>query len=99
MVIPVHRHLLCHLRSDAATVHLVMHVLPQQEGQQAIEVSGSATDLSKKGKGSKPSQEPRVRLNAEWIVEHASQVAPLVPGGESLSELSSAASSLRFDRA
>lgn len=76
-----------------------MHIIPQQEGQQAIEVSGSATDPSKKGKGSKPSQEPQVRINAEWIIEHASQVAPLVPGGDCLSELSCAQISLRFDRA
>ena len=86
-----------HSRSDAATNHLVMHVIPQQEEQQAIEVSGSATDPSKKG--SKPSQEPQVRINAEWIIEHASQVAPLVPGGHSLSELFYDQISLRFDRA
>jgi hypothetical protein len=99
MVIPMHGHLPCRSRSDAATAHLVMRVIPQQEGQQAFEISGSATDPNKKGKGSKPSQEPQVRINAEWIIEHASQVAPLVPGGDSLSDFSCPASSLRFDRA
>ena len=76
-----------------------MRVIPQQEGQQAIQVSGSATDPTKKGKGSKPNQEPQVRINVEWIIEHASQVAPLVPGGDSLSDLSCVQSSLRFDTA
>lgn len=53
----------------------------EQDGQQAIEVSGTSVDTSKKGKGAKFSQEPQVQIKADWVIEHASQVAPLIPGG------------------
>ena len=52
-----------------------------QEGQQTIEVSEASTGAGKKSRTSKASLEPQVHIKADWIIEHASQVAPLIPGG------------------
>ncbi|CAK0734352.1 hypothetical protein CVIRNUC_000419 [Coccomyxa viridis] len=52
-----------------------------EEGSSAIEITGTAADSGRKGKAPKPSPEAQVRIQADWVIEHASQVAPLLPGG------------------
>ena len=72
--------ILFHVLADALHNRL-RYTDPVQEGQQTIEVSEASLGAGKKGKNSKASPEPQVHIKVDWIHEHASQVAPLLPGG------------------